>query len=116
MELDYVNYVLNHFKADNRPVFFSKIEVLNILLHVDLGNESLAGNLIAKLKRKKQDSIHPVEMKLLQAIDSEMKSKRKNKSPIREFIEETATDLLKSDDTLVSIFTWAQRYAGVSER
>ena len=116
MALDYVNYVLNHFKADNRPVFFSKIEVLNILLHVDLGNESLAGNLIAKLKRKKQDSIHPVEMKLLQAIDSEMKSKRKNKSPIREFIEETATDLLKSDDTLVSIFTWAQRYAGVSER
>ena len=90
--------------------------MLNILLNVNLGNESLTRNLIAKLKRKKQDSIPPVEMKLLQAIDSEMKSKRKNKSPIREFIEETATDLLKSDDTLVSIFTWAQRYAGVSER
>jgi hypothetical protein len=115
MALDYVNYVLNHFKADSRPVFFSKIEVLNILLHVELGNDSLAGNLIAKLKRKKHDSVHPLELKLLQAIDSDMKSKRKQKSALLEFVDGTQTDLLKSDDNLICIFNWAQQKAGLTK-
>lgn len=89
--------------------------MLNILLHVELGNDSLAGNLIAKLKRKKHDSVHPLELKLLQAIDSDMKSKRKQKSALLEFVDGTQTDLLKSDDNLICIFNWAQQKAGLTK-
>ena len=68
--LKFINKTLQEFKYTDRPQVFIRVELLNVITHYELRNESLVINLGKQVlkKNKLQAILNPIEEKLIETL------------------------------------------------
>lgn len=76
--LKFINKTLNEFKFEDRPQVYLRIEVLNLITHYELKNESLVIALSKQILKKNltQTILTPIEEKIIQVLYKITNTKR----------------------------------------